>query len=310
MIKFTTKPINKRISGEPKEYEGSMGKSVACILPVAIYYFLSVFLTYGAALLIGTGQYGTKTSNFAAEHSMGVSSAIRIAVVIIAVLPLIPGFMGEKIVIFQEKKHGENPGKGPKENRDEKNKKNREKEIGDRRTLIYGICVVLLAGALALFLNVIFSRIGVTSSSEEFSNTAAKQMSFPLSLGLLVYGIATPITEEIVYRGLVYNRLRRFYGFPIAAVTAPLLFGIAHGNLVQLLYGFIMGVVICLIYERLGSFSYVCLFHIVANSTVYIIMKNAAMKNAVASVPGVIVEGLMCLAAGAVIFSAFDKCGD
>lgn len=287
MIKLTTKPINKRINGEPKECESSFAKSVACIAPVAIYYFLSAFLTYGAAYLIGTGQYGTRTSKFAAEHSMGVSSAIRIAVVIIAVLPMIPGLLGEKIIIFH-----------------------RKKESGKGRTLIYGICVALLAGALALFLNVIFSRIGVTSASEEFSNTAAKQMSFPLSLGLLVYGIATPLTEEIVYRGLVYNRLRRFYGFPIAIVAAPLLFGIAHGNMVQLLYGFLMGVVICLIYERLGSFSYVCLFHIVANSTVYIIMKDAAMKNAVASVPGVIIAGLISLAAGAVIFSTVEKCDD
>lgn len=309
-IRFSIKPINKRTEGEPKAYEGSFGKSVACILPVAVYYFLSVFLTYGAAYLIGTGQYGTSTSAFAAAHPMGVASAIRIAVVIIAVMPLLPGFLGEKPVFFQkrgkeERKAGKakEPGEeiGPDVEKGPGEEKCNHKTNCDG--LVRGICVALLAAALAIFLNVIFSKTGLSSVSEEFSNTSSKQMSFPISLGLLVYGIATPLTEEIVYRGIVYNRLRRFYGLPIAIIAAPLLFGIAHGNVVQLLYGFMMGIVICLIYEKLGSFIYVCLFHIVANSTVYIVMKSNPLKAAVCSPVGMIVLGLLSLATGALILA-------
>lgn len=279
-IKLSIKPINKRTDGEPKACEGSFEKSLACILPVAVYYFLSVFLTYGAGYIIaGTNFGGKRTADFVTEHSMGVSAAIRIAVVIIAVLPLIPGLLGEKIILFQKK------------------------DCNYRNRLKRGICVVLLAGALAVFFNVLFSLTGLTSVSEDFGNTAAKQMAFPLSLGLLVYGLINPITEEIVFRGVVYNRLRRFYGFKIAVVAAPLLFGISHGNFVQLLYGFLMGVVLCLLYERLGSFIYVCLFHIVANSTVYIIMKSSSMKEAVGTVGVIVVTGIISLFTGILLFA-------
>lgn len=265
-------PLNKRTDGEPKAIEGSFSKSVSCIMPVAVYYFLSLFLTYGAAYLIGTGQYGTRTSKFAADHAVGVASAIRIAVVILSVLPLIPGFIGEKPIIFQ---------KGNKIN---------------RRSISFGIYVVLLASSLALFLNVLFSKIGLSSSSQSFSETSAKQMAFPLLLGILIYGIINPLTEEIVYRGLVYNRLRRFYGFPIAIVAAPLLFGLSHGNMVQLIYGFIMGVVICLVYELFGSFAYTCLFHIAANTVVYIVMKYTMLKEAVGSLGGLVFFGALSVA--------------
>ena len=81
---------------------------------------------------------------------------------------------------------------------------------------------------------------------------------------ILVLGISMPTCEELVYRGLVYKRLR--YTSPFLGVTlySSLVFAFTHGNLVQGLYGFIMGMMFCYVYEKYGSVKAPILAHITA----------------------------------------------
>lgn len=265
-------PLNKRIKNLPDKNESSFVKSGKCVMPVAIYYFLCLFLTYGAAYCIGTGQYGAKTSQFFLEHSTGLALAIRIGVICLAITPLIPLFFKENPVLIQSS------------------------ETGGRDKPLFLVYSIVLAVSLSLFLNVIFVKTGISGISSSYTTTSTKQFSLSLGAGLLMYGLCTPIAEEIVYRGLVYNRLRRYFDMPIPLIIGPLLFGIAHGNMVQLIYGFMMGFVICFIYERYGSFIYPVLFHIAANSAVYTVMKYAPLKDLFFSTAGTVITGVVSLA--------------
>ena len=74
-----------------------------------------------------------------------------------------------------------------------------------------------------------------------------------------------PTCEELVYRGLVYKRLRYTSPFWAAALYSSLVFAFTHGNLVQGLYGFIMGMMFCYVYEKYGSVKAPILAHITAN---------------------------------------------
>ena len=61
---------------------------------------------------------------------------------------------------------------------------------------------------------------------------------------MLFYGILLgPFAEELVFRGVIMNGLRRF-GRVFAIITSSLLFGFMHGSLVQGLFGFISGLVL------------------------------------------------------------------
>lgn len=268
-------PINKRIKELPERNENSLVRSVKCVMPVAVYYFLNMFLTYGAAYAIGTGQYGAKTSRFFLDHSVGVALAIRIAVVVLSALPLFFLFCKENPILVQSE------------------------ATGGKDKISFIAYTILLATCLSLFLNVMFVKLGISGMSSTYEATSTKQFSLSLGAGLLMYGICTPIAEEIVYRGLVYNRLRRYFEMPLPMIIAPLLFGIAHGNIVQLLYGFIMGFVICFIYERYGSFIYPVLFHVFANSAVYTVIKYEPLKDIFFSVPATVLTGI----ASIVLFS-------
>ena len=74
-----------------------------------------------------------------------------------------------------------------------------------------------------------------------------------------------PTCEELVYRGLVYKRLRYTSPFWAAAMYSSLVFAFTHGNLVPGLYGFIMGMMFCYVYEKYGSVKAPILAHITAN---------------------------------------------
>lgn len=55
------------------------------------------------------------------------------------------------------------------------------------------------------------------------------------SLLMMIFwmGIIAPAAEEMIFRWLIYLRLRDWLKLPVAAVISGLIFGIYHGNIVQ-----------------------------------------------------------------------------
>ena len=131
--------------------------------------------------------------------------------------------------------------------------------------------VIAVAGALfSLVLNYLFAVIGLTESSTSYSQVAKEQFSYALAPALLFYGVVSPMVEELVFRGVVYNSLRRNLGISPAILGSALLFGAIHGNIVQMLYGTIMGIVMAVLYEKYGKLSAPIIFHGAANAAIYL----------------------------------------
>ena len=95
--------------------------------------------------------------------------------------------------------------------------------------------------------------------------------------GLILYGILSPVVEEAVFRGLIYNRMKRCFNLKIALICSALIFGAYHGNIVQALYGAVLGFLIAYTYDRYGSFAAPVIFHGVANVRIDAITYTNAM---------------------------------
>ena len=142
-------------------------------------------------------------------------------------------------------------------------------------------CMVVgaLAFLSALALNLIFSLLGFTGSSESYGQTAKAQYGVNFVVGLLLYGILSPAAEEAVFRGLIYNRMKRCFGYLIALPVSALFFGCYHGNWVQAIYGTLLGLLIAWTYEKCGSFAAPVLFHSVSNVSIYALTYYHSLEN-------------------------------
>ena len=88
--------------------------------------------------------------------------------------------------------------------------------------------------------------------------------------GILLYCIAAPILEELVFRILLYDTVYRFLGFLPAAVISSLLFGAFHMNMIQFIYASLMGMLICTLYHRDHRIFVPMLIHCGANLAIWL----------------------------------------
>ena len=80
-----------------------------------------------------------------------------------------------------------------------------------------------------------------------------------------------PVSEEIIFRGAIFDRVYTAFPFWKANIIQAALFGIYHMNVVQGLYAFCLGMVLGLIVKATGSILCSIFTHIVFNGTSYLL---------------------------------------
>ncbi len=82
---------------------------------------------------------------------------------------------------------------------------------------------------------------------------------------IIMLGIVTPIAEELLFRGIVYNRLKIYYDVTIAGYISAIIFGVVHFNLLQGIYAFIMGIIFAYVYQKSNNICAPMVIHVAAN---------------------------------------------
>ncbi len=77
--------------------------------------------------------------------------------------------------------------------------------------------------------------------------------------------IVAPIVEEVIFRGLIYDRLCNAMPKVWAMLLSSLLFGVAHGQIVWMIYAFVLGMVLCVVMEKTKSVMASILLHMSFN---------------------------------------------
>ncbi len=134
----------------------------------------------------------------------------------------------------------------------------------------YGFLALATVG-LVIGLNIFSAFSGMTSASESYAQAAENQASVAFLLGILVYGLVAPVCEEIVFRGIIFNYLRRFFNVRVAIFVSAVLFGGFHMNGVQAVYAFGVGCLLAYAYEYFGDFRVPVVMHMAANILVFIL---------------------------------------
>ena len=77
----------------------------------------------------------------------------------------------------------------------------------------------------------------------------------------------SPITEEVIFRGLGFAMMRKKINWIVAAIITSVCFAWIHGTYAHLLPAFFVGMLSCWIYEVSGKLSFSILFHMLYNLT-------------------------------------------
>lgn len=120
----------------------------------------------------------------------------------------------------------------------------------------------------------------------------------PVWLLFLTVGLLAPAAEELIFRGLVFRRMKDFMNPWAAIILSALLFGIYHGNMIQFLYASLMGILLAVIYHRTGTLWTSILAHVVAN--LWSLFGNSWWSSMWAKIPfgfilGFVIELLLCV---------------
>lgn len=125
--------------------------------------------------------------------------------------------------------------------------------------------VVVIGMALCVGVNNLMIIGNVSTVGEEYLEIMEALYSAPLAVQVISLVVLTPVCEELVFRGLIFRRLRERAAFMHAALNSAIVFGLMHMNLVQMIYGTLLGMVFAYVYEKYGSVKAPITAHIAAN---------------------------------------------
>lgn len=143
-------------------------------------------------------------------------------------------------------------------------------------------------------LNLLTELSGMAEMYEEYEG--ATEVAPALLVGLLVYGLVIPVTEEILFRGVMYNCMRRFMKLNMAMLLSALLFSSFNNNNVEMFYTLGLGFILAYAYEYYGKFYAPLIIHVAANILAYLLTETAVSQSVIASWP-VCILGLVAMVA-------------
>ena len=129
-------------------------------------------------------------------------------------------------------------------------------------------CVAAAAAAfgISMVLNYLIAVSGIDNLFPTYENSAAALFSgqSPVILIITVV-ILGPIAEEIIFRWMIFGRIRCYYGSKWAILFSSLLFGIYHMNVVQFIFCTLLGIVFAYLYDKSGNIFITIAAHMAVN---------------------------------------------
>lgn len=120
------------------------------------------------------------------------------------------------------------------------------------KRLLTGIALAAAVALAGLALNNLIGYTGLKERSQSYQEVADAFYGGRLWLEILGSCLLIPVMEELLYRGIVYHRLRSWMKAGLAVPVSALIFGAMHFNLVQFIYAGCIGMLLALVMEHSG----------------------------------------------------------
>ncbi len=91
------------------------------------------------------------------------------------------------------------------------------------------------------------------SWTESYAERVELAQQAPVWVLYLSSVIVAPIVEELIFRGLIFRSLKGGMPRIVAALVSSAVFAVLHGTIMWMLYTFLLGLVLCVLYEKTRS---------------------------------------------------------
>lgn len=140
--------------------------------------------------------------------------------------------------------------------------------------LALGLCSMPLSSAASMLWERLLSYFEIATSQ-----TAVPQGAFATIIFVTAHAVLAPVLEELLFRSLILERLRR-YGDIFAVIVSALLFMLLHASFSSMAYSFVSGVIFGLLAVYTGSVLCPMLLHFVNNAvSVAMILLSPALTD-------------------------------
>lgn len=99
-----------------------------------------------------------------------------------------------------------------------------------------------------------------------------------LMITVMSSAILGPILEELIFRGIIYNKLKEFNKPIRAIVLQSIIFALFHDDILNAIYAFMAGFMFTYVYEKYNNLISSIVLHISLNLTI-VLMFNIIIKN-------------------------------
>jgi membrane protease YdiL (CAAX protease family) len=167
--------------------------------------------------------------------------------------------------------------------------------------------IAILSIATSVALNILLLHSALPQYSTRYQEASVILYSPPFWQQIVYNGIAAPIIEELLFRGVLFRVLRRWVAFPWAMIISAVVFGAYHGNLVQFVYAGICGVLLAYLCEKYDSIIAPIVSHMVMNTVAIVFTQWGVFAQIMKSSVVAVLAMLVCTVCAVVMLRVLQK---
>lgn len=137
--------------------------------------------------------------------------------------------------------------------------------LGFHKIKISSVLMIILFTYLMMPLTTVINAISMLFVDNTVMQMSSSVLQMPAAVMVLIMGVVGPVSEEVVFRGVVLNGYKRSGNAFRAILFSALLFGLMHMNFNQAAYAIFLGIVMAVLVETTGSLWSSIVFHMTVN---------------------------------------------
>lgn len=222
-------------------------KALSVVYPIFAYFAVCQIVSILLGLLPSAGQID-------AVKRQGLGSLTALVVLYI-------GFVHRKATIYDRSER----------NRGDHNNMEKTESLRIFAAPVSGrfftgmLAAALLLGCAGIAMNNLIALTNIKQLSDGYQTVEQAFYSSSLGWEILSLGVITPIAEELLYRYIIFYRLRDLAGRAGAIIGSALIFGLIHLNIVQTIYACVLGLLLGVLMEYYQDVRVAMCGHIAAN---------------------------------------------